>query len=114
MGGDTSSLSPTAAASVEKAALGAVSESEFVVNHPESAPVAEVAQPDGNDGVVTESKFCDATVTVAPSVIAAVAAPRFIPPSRSRKVRLMLPPHWPVAVKAKVWVVVPPPARTMP
>src|SRR5206468_7943375 len=57
MAGDTSSLSPTLAASGEKAALGRVSRTAVWVTQLVATPVAEVDQPEGKAGTVTPSKF---------------------------------------------------------
>ena len=57
MGGETSSLTPAAVASGEKAELGAESLDEAVVTQFVSEPLLVEVQPPGSAGAATLSKF---------------------------------------------------------
>src|SRR6187549_2423144 len=57
IGGETSSVSPTAAGSGANASFGAVSGVVVDVTQATSAPVAAVVHPAGSAGAVTLSKF---------------------------------------------------------
>ena len=78
--GVSSSLTPTLLGSGEKAALGAVSADAVDVTQLDCAPEADVAQPAGNDGAATESKFCVKTVAVTPRGIGKLIVPEICRP----------------------------------
>src|SRR5262245_18263239 len=63
--GETSSVRPMAEESGQKAALGTVSRLVAWVINADSPPLAELAQPAGNPGGVTESKLSEKTGTAA-------------------------------------------------
>src|SRR5262247_1934564 len=114
MAGDTSSLSPILAASVENAALGSVSRTAVAVTQLVATPVADVVQPGGKAGAVTLSKFCVKTLAIRPSWKEAVATPRFAGPSWSWSVAVIVPPQAPVAEKLNGWLTAEPPATSTP
>src|SRR5579859_216529 len=99
--GVSSSLTPTPLVSGEKAALGAVSAEAADVTQLDCAPEADVAQPAGNDGTVTASKFCVKMVVLRPTGIAKLIVPRFAAPSCSCSMPVITPPQVLPAVKLK-------------
>src|SRR6266850_1453151 len=97
--GVSSSLIPALAGSGEKAALGALSAVVVDVTQFDCASEADVAQPAGNDGAVTESKFCVNTVAVRPRGMVKLIVPRSAAPSCSASMAVITPPQVPPAVK---------------
>ena len=99
--GESSSLTPTLAGSGEKTELGAVSLAAVEVTQADWALLAEVAQPVGNAGAVTPSKFWEKRSDTLdwPSGKEKVTVPRLAAPSCNWSVAVLLPPQEPVAVK---------------
>ena len=67
MAGVSNSLTPTAAASVEKVEFGEESLMELEVTHAAWDPLETVAQPAGKAGAATASKFSENEVENLPS-----------------------------------------------
>src|SRR5262245_24231258 len=114
IGGESSSLTPAAGASELNAAFGAVSFVVVLVIQSASLPEVKVAQPPGNAGAKTESKFSDETVPSTPSDMLKVANPRSFVPSCRCRTGLMIPPQVPEAVKENGCVTAEPPASSEP
>src|SRR5690348_375286 len=114
MGADTNSLRPTSPGSGANMAFGVVSAKSLVVIHEDSAPIAEVIQPEGKNGIVTESKFSPKTMLVTPSGNETDTNPRSVPPSCNCNVPIMLSPHIPAAVKVNDALTPAPPATSAP
>src|ERR1051326_3357879 len=112
--GVSSSLTPTLPGSGEKAALGAVSADVVDVTQLDCPPEADVAQPAGNDGATTESKFCVKIVAVRPRGMAKLIVPRSAAPSCKASMAVITPPQVPPAVKLNDCVAGVPSVKTTP
>src|SRR5262245_25325879 len=114
MTGESSSFSPTALGSGEKAALGDVSLEAVELTQEDWAPVVAVVQPAGSAGAFTPSKFSDNRLASWPIAREKETVPRFCAPSCNWNVGEMLAPQAPVAVKVKDLETVAPPATSAP